>query len=103
MAKIVKKRRKLKIHNLLSVICALSVVAYLGSAFVLRSVNMSLNYELSQLNSVNQENQKELDTLRIEVTKYTEREYLMAVLTENGIDLTFDSDRITYITEQVSE
>ena len=33
----------------------------------------------------------------------TEREYLMAVLNENGIDLTFDSDRITYITEQVSE
>lgn len=100
MAKIVKKRRKLKIHNLLSVICVFSVVAYLSSAFVLRSVNMSLNYELSQLNSVNQEQQKELETLRIEVTKYTEREYLMAVLNENGIDLTFDSDRITYITEQ---
>ena len=103
MAKIVKKRRKLKIHNLLSVICVFSIVAYLGSAFVLRSINMSLNYELSQLNSVNQEQQKELETLRIEVTKYTEREYLMAVLSENGIDLTFDSDRITYITEQVSE
>ena len=103
MAKIVKKRRKLKIYNLLSIICVLSIVAYLGSAFVLRSINMSLNYELSQLNSVNQEQQKELDTLRIEVTKYTEREYLMAVLNENGIDLTFDSDRITYITEQVSE
>ena len=103
MAKIVKKRRKLKIHNLLSVVCVLSVIAYLGSAFGLKSMNMSLNYELSQLNSVNQENQKELETLRIEVTKYTEREYLMAVLNENGIDLTFDSDRITYITEQVSE
>lgn len=100
MAKIVKKKRKLKIHNLLSVICVFSIVAYLCSAFVLRSINMSLNYELSQLNSVNQEQQKELETLRIEVTKYTEREYLMAVLNENGIDLTFDSDRITYITEQ---
>lgn len=103
MAKIVKKRRKLKIHNLVNIIFVLSIVAYLGSAFVLRSINMSLNYELSQLNSVNQEQQKELETLRIEVTKYTEREYLMAVLSENGIDLTFDSDRITYITEQVSE
>ena len=100
MAKIVKKKRKLKIHNLLSVVCVLSVIAYLGSAFGLKSMNMSLNYELSQLNSVNQENQKELETLRIEVNKYTEREYLMAVLSDNGIDLTFDSDRITYITEQ---
>lgn len=100
MAKIVKKKRKLKIHNLLSAVCVLSVIAYLGSAFGLKSMNMSLNYELSQLNSVNQENQKELETLRIEVNKYTEREYLMAVLSDNGIDLTFDSDRITYITEQ---
>lgn len=100
MAKIVKKRRKLKIHNLVNIIFVFSLVAYFASFSILRSVNMSLNYELSQLNSENQENQKELETLRLEVTKYTEREYLMAVLTENGIDLTFDSDRITYITEQ---
>lgn len=103
MAKIVKKKRKLKIHNLVNIICVFSIIAYLCSAFLLKSMNMSLNYELSQLKSENQENQKELETLRLEVTKYTEREYLMNILNENGIDLTFDSDRITYITDQVSE
>lgn len=100
MARIIRKKRKLKIHNLVNTIATLSLIAYLCSAFLLRSMNMTLNYQLSQLNSVNQENQKELETLRIEVTKYTEREYLMAKCAEYGVDLSFDSDRISYITEQ---
>ncbi len=100
MAKIVKKRRKFKLQGLLSIICVFSVFAYLGSAFLLKSMNMSLNYQLSQLNAQNAEDQKELDTLRIEVSRYTEREYLMTVLKDNGVDLTFSSDRITYITVQ---
>lgn len=100
MAKIVKKRRKLKVHNLINLIFAISIVAYLGSILGLKSYNMTLNYNLAKLETANQEAQKELDTLRLDVAKYTEREYLMSVCAEYGIDLNFDSDRITYITEQ---
>ena len=100
MAKIVKKKRKLKMQNLLSVVFALSLLAYLGSTFVIRSMNVSLNYELTQLNNENEEKQKELDTLRLEVARYTERDYLMSICAANGVNLNYDTNRITYIAEK---
>lgn len=100
MAKIVKKKRKLKTQNLIGVVFVLSLLAYLCSSLMLRSENVSLNYELEQLKSENQMKQKELDTLRLEVAKYTEREYLLSICAANGVDLNFDADRITYINEK---
>lgn len=97
MAKIVKKKRKLKLQNLMSMLFVISLFAYLGSTFVLRSMNYSMNIELTDLNIANQENQKELDTLRLDVAKYTDREYLMSICKANGVDLSFNIDRITYV------
>ena len=100
MAKIIKKKRKLKLQNFLGVVFVLSLLAYLGSTFVIRSMNVSLNYELTQLKEENQIKQKELDSLRLEVAKYTERDYLMSICAASGVDLNFDASRITYIDEK---
>lgn len=100
MAKIVKRKRKLKIHNLVNMIAVVSLCMYLCSIFFLKSINITLNKQLTNIVMQNEEEQKELETLRLDVAKYTEREYLMSVCAQYGIDLTFDSDRITYINEQ---
>ena len=100
MAKIIKKKRKLKIHNLVNMIFVVSLFMYLSSFLFLKSYNITLNKEYTNIKLANEEEQKELETLRLEVAKYTEREYLVSVCAEYGVDLTFDSDRITYITKQ---
>ncbi|MGN1344635.1 MAG: hypothetical protein ACI4U3_08650 [Traorella sp.] len=100
MAKIVKKKKKLKVHNLVNMILFVSVLMYLGSILLLKSFNITLNKELTHLNATNQDTQKENETLRLEVAKYTERDYLLSVCDKYGVELNFDSDRITYIDDE---
>lgn len=100
MAKIVKKKRKLKLQNLLKMVCVLCGISYFSSTFFLRSVNVSMSVELQNLSAQNQEQKKELETLRTEVSKYTERDYLMAICASNGVKLDYDKDRVTYIDEK---
>lgn len=97
MAKIVKKKRKLKLQGVIRIVFACSLISYLGTALLVRSKNVSLNRELTRLTAENQENQKVLDTLRLEVAKYTERDYLMAICAENGVELNFDANRVSHI------
>lgn len=97
MAKIVKKKRKLKLQGLISIVFALSLLTYFGSTIVLHSMNIANNRNLIDLKNENAEKKKELETLRLEVAKYTERDHLMSVCKANGVDLSFDADRITYI------
>ena len=100
MAKIVRKRRKLKLHNLISMLFLASLVLFFSSVTFLKSYNISLNKDYQTLKVQNEEEQKELEILRLDVAKYTEREYLMSVCAEYGFDLSFDSDRIEYITAE---
>lgn len=100
MAKIVKKKRKLKLQGVISFVFTISLCGYLASAFLLRSANVYKNIELSELKAANIDSQKELETLRLEVSKYTERDYLMSICRENGIELDYNTDRITYIDNQ---
>ena len=66
----------------------------------LKSYNISLNKNYQTLKVQNEEQQKELEIIRLDVAKYTEREYLMSICAEYGFDLTFDTDRIEYITAE---
>ena len=97
MAKIIRRKRKFRLNNLLALICVFSFIGYLGSVTLLKSYNISLNYELAQLNMENEEANRALESLRLEVTSYTDREYIMNVVNENGEDLTYSQQRITYI------
>lgn len=100
MAKIVKRKRKLKLQNLLTIVCVLSGILYFSSVTFLKSYNISLNKNYQTLKVQNEEEQKKLEILRLDVAKYTEREYLMSVCAQYGYDLSFDSDRIEYITAE---
>ena len=98
MAKIVRRKRKLKLQNLLTLLLLVSLVLYFSSITFIKSYNISLNKNYQTIKMQNEEEQKELEILRLDVAKYTEREYLMSVCAQYGYDLSFDSDRIEYIT-----
>lgn len=97
MAKLIRKKRKFKLNSLLSLICVISGIAYVGSVTIVKSHNMSLNYELAQLNDENEEASRTLESLRLEVTSYTDREYIMNVCNESGEALTYSQQRVSYI------
>lgn len=97
MAKIIRKKRKFKLNSLLTFICVLSFVGYIGSVTILKSHNISLNYELATLNAENEEAGRTLESLRLEVSSYTDREYIMNVCNENGEALSYSQQRVSYI------
>ena len=103
MAKIIRKKRKFKLNSLLTLICAISFVGYLGSVTILKSHNISLNYELASINAENEEASRALESLRLEVSSYTDREYIMNVCNENGEDLSYSQQRVSYIYSEDSE
>lgn len=97
MAKIVKKKRKLKLQNLLSFLCFLSGFSYFISFTVLRSINVDKKYELTALNDENEESQKMLDMLRLEVVAFTDRDYLMSICNKDKEILKYEQSRISYV------
>ena len=103
MAKIIKKKRKFRLNSFLTFVCVLSGLGYVGSVTVLHAHNVSKNYELIQLNIQNEEAQKKLETLRLEVASYTDREYIMNIVNENGEELTYSQQRVNYISNSEEE
>lgn len=97
MARIVKRKRKFKFNALINALFVFSFIGYVASATFLKSYNMNMNYELSATMSDIEEQKKKLETLRLDVAKYTEREYLMSISNEDGSQLKLDQQRIVYI------
>lgn len=102
MAKYVKrkKKRRFKLDGIVNAIFLTSLMLYFGSAFILRSYNLTINAELINLNDENTEKQKELDTLKFDIQKYNTREYLMNAIATQNANFAFDADRIYFIEEQ---
>lgn len=84
-------------------IFVVSMLGYIGSVTVLHAHNVSKNYELIQLTQRNEEAQKNLETLRLEVANYTDREYIMNICNESGEELTYSQQRVTYISNSEEE
>lgn len=100
MAKIIKKKKRFKFGTFINIFALLSLFAFLGTATLLRSYNVSLSYELSEQTAMNEDNTKKLDTLRLDVAKYTEKEYLMSMSNQNGGNLKLDQNNIVRINNE---
>lgn len=100
MAKLVKKKKKLKIDGLLSLLFVFSLFAYLGSTTLLKSYNLYTNRKLYAIETENNEMQNDIHTLQLELAKYTDSNYLMSVFEKNGVDATYSLDRIVDINNE---
>ena len=79
---------------------SLSFIVYICSATFLHSHNVALNYKLTAQQIEIEDANKRLETLKLEVAQFTEREYLMTISNENGGNLKLDQKNIVYISNE---
>lgn len=85
MAKIVKKKRRLKIEAMVSLFFLLSLFMYLGSALFLKSYNVILSADLNNKESELAKKNDEMESLRLAVKELEDRDRILAVANESGI------------------
>lgn len=93
-----KKKRKMKLNNLLTVICIVSGVLYFSSAMLLKSHNLSLNYKIEEIKAENAEKAKELESLQVDVSKLEDRVNIQEFADTHG--LKYNTENIFYIQKE---
>lgn len=100
MAKIIKRKKRFRSNTFVNALFIVSFIGYIASVTFIHSINVSLSYELTAQTSLNEDNTKKLDTLRLDVAKYTEKEYLMSMSNQNGGNLKLDQNNIVRINNE---
>lgn len=93
-----KKKRKMKLNNLLTVICIVSGILYFSSAMLLKSHNLSLNYKIEEIKAENAEKAKELESLQVDVSKLEDRVNIQEFADTHG--LKYNTENIFYIQKE---
>ncbi len=85
MAKIVRKKRKLKIQALASLFFFLSLLLYLGSVTILKSYNYVLSGEVEEKESARADLQAEVANLEATVKQLSNYDYIVSIAEKAGI------------------
>jgi len=85
MAKIVRKKRKLKIQALASLFFFLSLLLYLGSVTVLKSYNYVLSGKVEEKESAKADLQAEVANLEATVKQLSNYDYIVSIAEKAGI------------------
>ena len=85
MAKLIKKRKKLKLNNFASLLFTISVLTYICTMVFVKSYNATLQNQLTDLQVKNKVQQEKNQTLKLEVEKMTNRANLVAIVNEEGL------------------
>lgn len=102
MARIIKKRKTLKVNKILSFILALSCVMNLFSITVIKSHNLSLNKEIETIVIQNEENERNLQSLEIEVANLASSSNMRECLSTKTKS-SFNFDNIVFLGQNVYE
>lgn len=85
MAKIVKKKRKLKINAIASLFFFISIFLYLGSMTILKSYNVVLSTKASTASAEREKLQEEVSTLETVVKTLSNSDRIAKIAEDNGI------------------
>ncbi|MDF9824672.1 cell division protein FtsL [Breznakia sp. PF5-3] len=85
MVKIVKKKKKLRIEGLISLIFVMSIFCYLASVTVLRSHNVVLANQEAKLANENEILNNDVSNLEFEVKGLVNRERIMEIAEEGQL------------------
>lgn len=91
VAKIVKKKRRLRVERLVSMFFALSIFLYLVSSLFLQSYNMSLSKLDTKRENEIIAAKKDKESMRVAVEQLQNRDRILAVAKDAGIDVNQDS------------
>lgn len=90
-AKLVKKKRRLKVEGVATILFTLAMFAYLGTTFGLRSYNIVLQQQVSKIESKAGTLKQAVANLENEVNKLDNRDRVLAMAEEEGIKTNQDN------------
>lgn len=84
-AKLVKRKKRLRIDRLASMMMVLAVCLFLGAKYGLQSYNYSLSLKKTQIEAKNKELSQAVADLQSEVTSLQSREHVLSVAEKDNI------------------
>ncbi len=85
MAKLVKRRRRVRLEGIATLFLALSICLYLVATFGLKSYNITLAKHSQALEGEQSTIQEAVSTMELEVKELQSRDRVMAIAQEDGI------------------
>ena len=84
-AKLVKRKKRLRIDRLASMMMVLAICLFLGAKYGLQSYNYSLSLKKTQIEAKNKELSQAVAELQSEVTNLQSREHVLSVAEKDNI------------------
>lgn len=91
MAKIIKKKRKIRIESIIAMIFVFACLSFLFSITVLRSHNVLLTRQSNELERVNDKLANDVANLEVEVKQLDNRDRILEIAKEHGLTVNQDS------------
>lgn len=94
-AKIVKRKRRIRVEALASLMLTLSIMAFLGAQYGLKSYNYSLSVKKNEIEQQAKELEEKVADLQTEVTELQNRERVLSVAEKENIKT--NQDNVTVV------
>ena len=96
MVKIVKKKRKLRVEGIVSLVFVLSILCYFGSVTILRSQNVVKQTQLGEVQKDIELLNSDVANLTLEVKQLSSRDRILEIAEKHGLSVR--QDQIVSIT-----
>lgn len=84
-AKLVKKKRKIRLDRIATLIAILSIATFVMARIGLRTYNYTLSIKAGEKDAVAKELKKTVSSLETEINKLEDRERVLAMIEDDGI------------------
>lgn len=101
MVKIIKKRRRLRVDNVIIMLFMISCIAYIASMVILRAHNVVLAKQENELSRSISKLENDVMHLEFDVKKLDNRERILEIAKKHG--LVINQESIVSIVDEASE
>ncbi|NBK96569.1 MAG: cell division protein FtsL [Erysipelotrichia bacterium] len=91
MAKIIKRKRRIKVESLITIVFAVACISFLFSITVLRSQNVLLSRASNEIERSNDKLANDVANLEVEVKQLDNRDRILEIAKEHGLSVNQDS------------
>ncbi|MEG0290537.1 MAG: cell division protein FtsL [Erysipelotrichaceae bacterium] len=87
MAKVIKNKRKVRVEAIAVLFFVISILLFLSSSLFLKSYNVSLSKEVSEMENVVAKKKDDVESLRLAVKTLENRDRVLSVAKEAGMEI----------------
>lgn len=91
MVKVIKKKRKLRLEGVITLLLLVSIVAFLCSFTIVRSHNVLLAKQLNEEERALDKLTNDVDNLEVEVKQLDNRERILEIAKQQGLNVNQNS------------